>query len=290
VSGGRTVPRRALGKAYRFLRHSVVNDYLLYPIGVRRHRGLERSAPRSDTHCYTCFHRSPGQLSVLNGPVVGHLSPGAPPAELSVNVLACSNGAEAYTVASELRRRFPESVIRVVASDLHRQNIDIAVEGWYRPDTVDPRGETPDEFIAATFEAHGDGYRVRAEIREMVEFSVASITDPLEEIFEPADVVLVQNVLFHLPPDRQEGAFRRAASILKPRSALFVDGMSLDMKVRLTAELGLSPVSFLYRPVYAHARRHVPQPWFNYYYGAEPFWPFARDRVRRYSTVFLRGA
>ena len=42
-----------------------------------------------------------------------------PPRALSINVVACSTGAEAYVVASELMAKFPKLDFHVYASDLH---------------------------------------------------------------------------------------------------------------------------------------------------------------------------
>ena len=76
--------------------------------------------------------------------------------------------------------------------------------------------------------------------------------------------------------------------LLKDRSALFIDGMELDMKERMTAEAGLVPLAYKCREIYSYARRHVPARWWRYCYGAEPYLVFRGGRQRRYGTIFLR--
>jgi chemotaxis protein methyltransferase CheR len=282
--------RGFLRRTYRSLKRTVLHDTLLLPYGVRKHRALRRSVDRSQAATYTSFCRSPTQLEALLSPVLDYLDAGPPASKpLRILVFACSNGAEVYTLASALMRRYPGIDLHVDASDVSEEMVQKARSGLYTRDEVLDGDHVSDAFVDFTFDRSHEGFRVKPGITSRVTFSRADLLDPgLTDRFQTADIVVVQNVLFHLEPAAARTAFRRACGRLKERAALFVDGMDLDLKLELTRELGLTPLEYKCREIYRESRAHHPVAWWNYYYGAEPYLVLRRDRVRRYSTIFLR--
>jgi hypothetical protein len=85
-------------------------------------------------------------------------------------------------------------------------------------------------------------------------------------------------------------AFANIVRLLAPSAALFVDGMDLDMRTGLTRAAGLEPLDWQVERIHEEARqvRGLRYPWFAT--GLEPYEGARRDRVRRYATVFLKGA
>lgn len=281
---------RAARAAYR-MQARFVFDVLLYPYGKLRHRALQASARRSQCHTYTSFCRVPAQLDAFTGPVVDFLQQGRVAATpLTINLFAGSNGAEAYTLASVLRRARPGLEFHIHASDLHQEMVAKAAGGRYtRDEVLDSEGITP-EFIATTFDVDGGDFVVKPQIRACVTFAQANLLDrDLDRQYGPADVVVAQNVLFHLDPEQARFAFGNITRFLKERSALLVDGVDLDLKVELTRRAGLSPLDYRYREIYDAGRRHVSLAWWRHYFGAEPRSILQRDPLRRYGTIFLRG-
>jgi chemotaxis protein methyltransferase CheR len=280
----------ALKTTYRFLKDDVLYGTLLYRYGIHRHRAVQASASRSQHHTYTCFYRSPGQLEALAGPVMARLLSGRAPARFQINVFASSTGAEPYTLASVLARAFPDLDFQITASDLHQEMVDRAAEAIYSAEDVHRRAP-PAQFIADTFERVGARYRVRPELRRRVSVRQANLLDPeLAGQFAPADIVFAQNVFCHLDPDQTRSAFHNISGCLKPRSALFIDGMNLDLREELTAGLRLSPLEFNTREIHDFARKHVGDRWWNYYYGLEPYARWRPNRARRFSTIFFQRA
>lgn len=283
-------PRRAPQKEERGLRQWVRSriyyGIVLLPKLRAKHRELLRTVNRSNSHTYTCFYRSPAQLAALTGPVLDYLrSP-----EVSINIFAGSNGAEAYTMASELIARRPDINFSILASDLHQEMVDKASAATYTLDEITQGLEVPAEFIERTFDKLGDRYVVKPHIRSKVKFVQADLLDPeLPQRFPPADIVVAQNVLFHMPPDLARSAFESILRFLKPRAALFLDGMELDMRVELTKRAKLKPLQFRLREIYEYSRRHIPENWWDIYYGNEPYFPFSKDKLHRYGTIFLKG-
>lgn len=253
-----------------------------------KHRALLEQAQRRDNHTYTSFYRSPSQLAALTGPVIDYFDSDSS-ANLSIVVLAASNGAEAYTIASELLARRPELSFSIEASDLHEEMVHRGEAAVYTMDDITQGLRVPSEFIDQTFDKVGNLYAVKPMIRERVAFAQADLLDPqLDHRFEPADIVIAQNVLFHMAPDDATRAFENIVGLLKPHSVLFLDGMELDMRVVLTKRAGLQPLRFRTKDIYEYSRRHIPDNWWDYYYGNEPYFPFSRERARRYGTIFLK--
>jgi chemotaxis methyl-accepting protein methylase len=287
------VPFRAARRGRQIARSRVLYGLLwgvvLRPRAKARHRACVARAQRSDSHAYTAFYRSPPQLDVLTGPVIDRLTATCD-RELSILVLAGSNGAEAYTLASELIARRPQLAFSIIASDLHEELVAKAAAATYTLEEITQDQPVPAEFIDRTFDRVGDRYTVKEHIRAHVTFTQADLLDPrLGERFEPADIVLAQNVLFHMPPERARRAFAAVVALLKPHAVLLLEGMDLDARVQLTRAAGLSPLPHDVKRIYAHSRRHIAERWWEYYYGSEPYFPLARDRKRRYGTVFVTG-
>jgi len=277
---------------YRFANVEVLHGTLLYPYGRMRHKALLSSASRSQSHTYTVFYRVPAQLETLTGAVMDFLYRDRRAGErLIINLFACSSGAEAYTVASMLRQSFPQLDFRIYASDLHQEMVDKASAARYSRNEVLHSDDITDAFIQSTFDTDGDFFVVKPEVKAHVVFTQANLLDPdLVKQFQPADIVFVQNVLFHLDPVSARKAFENVTQFLKPKSALFIDGADLDLKVELTRAANLRPLEAAHREIYQQTRKHIGAAWWRYYYGAEPYSVFRRDRVRRYSTIYLKGS
>lgn len=281
----------SLRKAYRAVK-SYVYDVGLYPYGVYRHRALLRSSERLSTHTYTSFYRAPAQLRALSGPVLDFLgNPQRGGERLEILLLACSSGAEVYTIASWLMQQLPGLNFHIHASDLHDELVDYARAGKYKPDEVLHSEYINQPFIDATFEqVSGGDYVVRSEIRARTSFRQANLLDGdgLRKHFSKAPLVIAQNVLFHLSPSQATTALENLVTLMMPRAVLLLEGMDLGLRSELTARHSLRPLPTDARQIYAETRVHTPRDWWNYYWGTEPYNPFHPDRERRYTTIFLR--
>jgi chemotaxis methyl-accepting protein methylase len=279
-----------LGNAFWFLKSKVLYGPVTYPYGVLKHAWLLATCDRTQSHTYTCFYRTPSQLEALAGPVLEALGGPALGRPLEIVVLACSNGAEAYTIASFLSRRLPGLDFKITAADLHQEMVEYGRAASYSEQEALQSEFIDAEFVSSTFDKVGDRYVVKPEIRARVSFTQANLLDEgLAKQFAPADVVTAQNVLFHLRPNDARKAFRNLVKLLKPRSALLIDGMDQPLRIELTREQGLEPVRHKARAIYRESRVHTPIDWWHYYWGSEPYSPLRRDRARRYGTIFLKN-
>ena len=273
---------------YEFLRKRVLYDTLLLPYGLLRHRRLLKKSKRVNDHTYTCFLRAPAQLRLLTGPILDFIRPEG---RLDITLLACSNGAESYTIASALRKAHPDLDFHIYASDLHQSMIERAKAADYSRDEVLHSVYMTEEFLEGTFLTQRDGYVVRPELRECVSFSQANLFDGemLRDKFGQAPLVIAQNVLFHLTPEDTTRAFDNLISLMAPRGVLLIEGMQLDLRIALTTKYGLRPFTQDLRQIYEETRVHTPPHWWRVYWGTEPFLFFRKNRARRYGTAFKRG-
>ena len=85
---------------------------------------------------YTQFVRLPTQYAALTGPVLDFVGSAAPDRTLRVVVVACSNGAEPYSIASQLRMRRPRLDFEIEAIDIDAGVIEVAKAATYDPDWV----------------------------------------------------------------------------------------------------------------------------------------------------------
>lgn len=238
----------------------------------------------------TKFLRLPNQFDALTGPVVDFLAPAGTDRPLEIVVVGCSVGAEPYSAASELFRKRPGLQFTLRAFDIDPAVLVRAREARYSSNNVFQHAGIDSEFVAATFDREGETYVVKDAIRRAVTFAVADVLDPrLKAVTGVADIVLAQNLLYNLRPRDAVRAFDNVCEILRPRGALFVDGMDLTQRTRLTRGHGLEPLDFRIEAIHEDARRERARSWPWFYWGIEPYAAARQDRVRRYATVFLKG-
>ena len=249
-----------------------------------------RIQPRKNSP-YTQFYRFHRQYDVIVDRALPFvLEEQDPGSNRSVEVLlfGCSTGAEPYSLASVLMHRMPDLDFHIRAFDLVPELVEQAEIGIYEPAEVYRSPFIDADFVDRTLERDGDHYRIRNAVREKVTFGIGDVLDrDFMASLGTADLVFAQNFLFHLKRPAARAAFRNLASLLKARSVLVVNGMDYDMRVDLTKEHSLEPVSYLIEEVHNDAFANAGELWFTRYYGRIPFSTQDADWVRKYSTVFL---
>lgn len=253
-----------------------------------RHRLILQFDSRED-RTFTRFLRLPTQYEVLVGPVMDFLEVRKMDRPLSIIVLGCSNGAEAYSITSTLARHFPDIDFGIKAVDLDREMIRRAWGAGYSAEEVFTHNRITRSFVDDTFDELGDRYVVKQELRGHVEFSVADVLDERSVgKLGKADIVFVQNLLVNLRRDKARIAFRHACSLMKQRAVMFLDGMDHDLRCRLTHRYGLTPLTYKLDQIYREAREERGTGWPYNYWGIEPFLLHPHDWQRRYGTIFVR--
>jgi len=221
--------------------------------------------------------------------VLEHVAP-AGTRSLDIVAVGCSIGAAPYSVASVLTQRRPELQFTIRASDIDPAVIAHARSARYKATGVFANPEIPTAFVEATFDRIDEDYVVKPAIGRRVSFEVQDALDPgLVKRVGSADIVFAQNLLYNFTPPVAKRLFANLLTLLRPRSALLIDGMDLGMRERLTYRAGLVPVDAFLQETHDAARRERAASWPWHYYGLEPFDGSRRHARWRYATVFLKG-
>jgi len=235
---------------------------------------------------------------------------------LDLSVLACSKGAEVYSILWAIRRARPDIRVRVQALDISQEIVDFAARGMYSLRSVDI-ANPPEHFgdtelgnitwntwrdqgapifermtreeIGEMFEVKGDDAKVRPFLKEGISWRCADACDPnLAKTLGLQDIVVANRFLCHMDPPAAEKCLRNIAHLVKPGGYLFVSGIDLDVRARVARDLNWKPVVDLVKEI------HEGDPSLTYgwpwaYWGLEPFTDTRPDWKVRYASVFQIG-
>jgi chemotaxis methyl-accepting protein methylase len=212
---------------------------------------------------------------------------------LEISILACSIGAEVYSILWTLHPKQADLKIIVNAVDVSKEALEFGQNGAY------PLGgcELTDEKIFARvtnqeklglFDDEGDRLRIKAWLREGITWRVGDAADShLVDVLGPQDMVFANNFLCHMYPEDAESCLRNVAKLVKPRGYLFVSGIDLDVRTRVMRDLMFEPVTDLTEDIH-NGDPSLLKDWPFRYWGLEPFDKRRRDWQIRYSSVFRR--
>jgi len=239
---------------------------------------------------FTYFLRLPTQFDALSGPVIDYLLSDNCGHDLKIAVLGCSNGAEAYSIASVLMEHHPDLRFSVHGYDIIKEMVDKAGSASFTEEEVLNNKMIRTSFIKHTFDIEKDQYKIQPKIASRVYFDLGdALNHNLKDINGLSDIVFAQNFLFHLKPKVCESAFNNICRLLKHRAVLFIDGMDLDMRQKLTRRNGLVPLEYEIEKIHNEARVGRTDAWPFVYWGIEPFLTVRRGWKRRYSTIFVKN-
>lgn len=257
-----------------------------------KHFFIVKFKPRTN-RVYTQFYRFPNQYQVIVEHIVPELrkklanSKNNP--SLNILIFACCSGEEAFSLAHVLQTHFPQLVFNIRAFDIVDEVVAKARAPVYTREQVYQGPFVTDEFVAQVFDENEDMYRVKAGITAPIEFAVG---DMLDEKFMAglgkADMVIAQNVLFHLPPNKARVAFKYLNNLMDEGSVLFVNGMDTDMRIKLTKRFDLEPIVDRIEEIHEDARVDRGNGWAGAYWGRAPFSKTSKEWVRKHCTIYRK--
>ncbi len=237
--------------------------------------------------------------------------------KLDISVLACSKGAEVYSILWALRSAHPDLKIIMHAVDISKDILEFAERGVYSlasPNAFNAanrelitmgadvtwntcRDQLTSMFermdrneIEAMFELKGDQVSIRPGLKENITWVCADVGDPeLTESLQPQDMVVANRFLCHMKPPAAEQCLRNIARVVKPGGYLFVSGVDLDVRTRVAQQMGWRPVTDLMRELH-EGDPSLGRGWPLEYWGLEPFDDKRPDWKSRYASVFQIGA
>ncbi|WP_284945048.1 chemotaxis protein CheB [Acidisoma cladoniae] len=212
------------------LRTQTVYNFTLYKPGTLRRRIERRMAmlaiPRGEMGRYyhklyddeaelnllamdllinvTSFFRDPTVFDTLSESVIPEIIRHQPAGQtIRIWVAGCSTGQEPYSLAMLFREQLlaarSDLGLQVFASDVDPEAVATAREGFY-PLTIE--ADVSADRLARFFSKEEDGYRVSADLRASVVYTVQDVlADPP---FSRLDLVSCRNLLIYLSPEAQE--------------------------------------------------------------------------------------
>jgi two-component system CheB/CheR fusion protein len=171
----------------------------------------------------TGFFRDPQVWQMLRDKSLPELLASHPTRLLRAWVVGCSTGEEAYTLAIVFRevveKLSPGKTfkLQIFATDLNRDAIDKARRGVFSENIS---ADLTQEQLRRYFTKEEGGYRVRAEIREMVIFSPHSVI--MDPPFTKLDILSCRNLLIYLTAEMQKKLFPLFHYSLNPGGILIL--------------------------------------------------------------------
>ena len=260
----------------------------------------------------TFFLRNRAELDL-----VSHLAACKPlGARLDMTVLACSKGAEVYSMIWAIRSARPDLRLKVHAIDISQEIVDFATHGVYSLSGSDAVASSDDEAarrkgdvsygtsrdqnasmfervsseeMAAIFDYDDHQARVKPWLREGITWMCGDAGDPaLLEAIGPQDIVVANRFLCHMQPPQAESCLRAIGKLVRPGGYLFVTGIDLDVRAKVALHSDWIPVTDLAREIH-EGDTSILAGWPLEYWGLEPFDGQRPDWRIRYASVFQIG-
>lgn len=212
-------------------------------------------------------------------------------ATLRIVVLACSAGAEVYSILWTIRSVRPDLKVSVCAVDISQKILNFAENGVYASDTTGLVGSSIFERLTAhemehMFDWRGDAASVKPWLREGITWQLGDASSPeLIRTLGPQDIVVANNFLCHMEPPAAESCLRNIAGLLDGGGCLFVSGVDLDVRATIARELGWRPIPELLEQIH-NGDPCVRNDWPWKWWGLEPLNRSKPDWLSRYAAFF----
>jgi chemotaxis methyl-accepting protein methylase len=210
---------------------------------------------------------------------------------LRIGVIACSIGAEVYSILWTIRAARPDLNVVVCAMDISKEVLNFAKRGVYAPSACALVGSSIFERLTThemehMFELTGDEASVKPELREGITWQVGDASSPgLVHILGPQDIVVANNFLCHMEPPAAENCLRNIARVVDRDGYLFVSGIDLEVRAKVARELGWRPVPELLEQIH-DGDPSIREGWPWCWWGLEPLDRTRLDWQLRYAAFF----
>jgi len=258
--------------------------------GLFLHSLVKLRSVRTQYHG-TFFFRNRPELDMIRTLVNQRTTKGS---SLKIAVLACSNGAEVYSILWTIRSARPDLKVILHAIDISNEIVEIAKAGLYSPDTNDLVNSPifdriTEEELQAMFDRKNGKLSIKSWLKEGIRWRVGDAGDPkLAELLSRQDIVVANKFLCHMAPADAEKCLRNLARLVTPGGYLLVSGVDLDVRAKVALDLGWTPVRDLIEEMH-DGDPSVRGDWPWRYWGLEPFDRSRKDWRVRYASVFQIG-
>jgi chemotaxis protein methyltransferase CheR len=185
--------------------------------------GLQQKVVEAMTTNETSFFRDLHPFETLKKTVLPELiAKRGDERKLNLWCAASSSGQEPYTIALILCEHFPALAhwtVRFLATDLSQEMVERARVGRYSQLEVN-RG-LPAPLLVKYFHRQGAEWRVKEELRRMVEFRQMNLVEAWPALPE-MDVIFMRNVLIYFDVSTKKHILAKVRRLLRPDGYLFL--------------------------------------------------------------------
>jgi len=291
---------------------SVLHSGALQSYGRFLHALVRIQNTRAQAHS-TFFLRNRPELDLIQR-LVRQKGPGD---TVRVAVLACSTGAEVYSIAWAIRTARPDLKLVIHAVDVSNDAVEHAQRGVYplnskvnlnglrdcmaaghwrvgEPDSGLIDSEiferlTPAE-MAQFFDIRGDVAVIKDWLKEGIKWGAADVrATELRDRMGLHEIVVANNFLCHMERAEAERCLRNIGRLVDADGCLFVSGVDLEIRQKVARDLGWQPVDELLEEIH-DGDSCLRGQWPFQYAGLEPLNRHKSDWKMRYAAAFQAGS
>lgn len=185
----------------------------------------------------TSFFRDGHPFEILKSMILPNLlAKRSPSQNLTIWCAACSSGQEPFSVAMLAREHFPDLArgrLRTIATDLSESILARAREGLYTQTEIN-RG-LPPALLARYFDKQGSCWRLKLEIRRMVDFQRSNLAEEWPNLPSP-DIIFMRNVLIYFDQETKKSILSKIRKTLKPDGYLILGSSETTLNLDPTFE------------------------------------------------------
>lgn len=200
-------------------------------------------------------------------------------------VMACSTGAELYSILWAVRKARPDLKVLATGIDLSESSVAKGRAGRYSRQDPELSGVS-EESLSELFDRSEPLLRVKDSIAAETQWIARDVCDDsLRAQLGLQDIVIANNFLVFMTEDQATACLRKVVQFVKPGGLLFCRGVDLEVRERVARQFRLEPISLRIEEIHeCNPRERHGWPW--QYWGLEPLDKTRKDWIRRYATIF----
>lgn len=151
--------------------------------------------------------------------------------ELNIWCAASSSGQEPFSIAMVIRENFPKLDtwrINFIASDISPSMLDRCRSGVYSQLEVN-RG-LPALLLVKYFERNGAEWKVKEDLRKMIDFRQINLAEPLPRL-PRMDIVFCRNVLIYFDLETKKKVMQQIRRVMRPGGFLFLGAAETTLNI-----------------------------------------------------------
>lgn len=202
----------------------------------------------------TYFFREEYQFQCLVGPILKELTDKKMDnAPIRIWSVPSSSGEEPYSIAMYLLEYWPgisQWDVEIISSDIDTRIIAQARRGYYTPRSV---MNLPQKLLEKYFRMSGDGYQMKDDLRQTVEFTRVNLMEPADvRCYRDFDVIFCRNLLIYFDDLSRRQAADTFFDALKPGGFLCLGHSESMSRISSLFQVRKFPETIVYQKTGRH--------------------------------------